>query len=65
MNTPDARTVHEIAEQLRNAAAWLRLAADRLEEGKLEDARNMTRLGAIIVEPLPHRVADMGQAAKV
>ena len=34
---------HELAEQLRNAAAWLRLAADRLEDGKVEDARNMTQ----------------------
>lgn len=57
-----APTAHELAEQLRNAGAWLDLAADRLEEGKLEDARNMTRLGVFLCEPLPHKLAALTEA---
>lgn len=52
-------TPHTIAETLRTAAAWLNLAADRLDDGRLEDAANMAKLGLFCSEGAPDRIAGL------
>lgn len=54
-----APTAHELAEQLRNAGAWLELAAQRLDEGNLDEGRTMASLGTMLAEPLPGRLAEL------
>lgn len=54
LNTPEA-----LADVLRSAAAWTKLAAERLEAGQLEDALNMAKLGAFGVEGMPERIAAL------
>ena len=44
---------------LRSSAAWLRLAAERLEEGDDAAAYNMARLGAFGAEGMPERIDQL------
>ena len=56
-------TAAELAEQLRNAGAWFDLAADRLDEGDLEQARQMASLRTMLAEPLPRKVVELCNGA--
>ena len=45
-----------IADVLKSAAGWLRLAAERLEEGDDAAAHNMAKLGLFGCEDAPGRI---------
>ena len=45
-----------LADLLKSAAGWLRLAAERLEEGDDAAAHNMARLGLFGCEDAPGRI---------
>ena len=45
-----------IADVLKSAAGWLKLAAERLEEGDDAAAHNMARLGLFGCEDAPGRI---------
>ena len=45
-----------LADLLRSAAGWLKLAAERLEEGDDAAAHNMAKLGLFGCEDAPARI---------
>ena len=45
-----------LADLLKSAAGWLRLAAERLEEGDDAAAHNMAKLGLFGCEDAPGRI---------
>lgn len=45
-----------VAENLRNAAAWLNLAADRLDEHQDDDAGRMVRVGLFAARDVPEEL---------
>ena len=47
-----------IADLLRNAAAWLELAARKLDEGDLEGAMQMAKLGEFGTEGVSTRIKE-------
>ena len=50
-----------IADVLRSAAGWLRLAAERLDDGDDAAAHNMARLGLFGAEDVPGRIDALTQ----
>lgn len=45
-----------LADVLRSASGWLRLAAERLDSGDLAGAYNMAKLGVFGCEDAPGRI---------
>lgn len=56
MDSTTIDTPERVANTLRNAAAWLNLAAERIEGGDLASAHNMARLGLFGCEDAPGRI---------
>jgi hypothetical protein len=54
-----AEAATELADALRSAGAWARLAAEKLEAGDLAAAENMSKLAAFGVEDTPARIAAL------
>ena len=52
-------TAATIVERLRSASAWRQLAATRLDQGDIEQARSMALIGAWAAEPLAAAIARL------
>lgn len=52
-------TAARLADQLRSAAAWLRLAADELDAGHIRDAADRARLGIFGADGVDQRIRDL------
>ena len=54
-----------VADVLRSAAGWLKLAAERIEDGDLASARNMAQLGLFGCEDAPGRIDALHEDQEV
>jgi hypothetical protein len=57
--TPRGTPAEEEAQTLRAAAAWLRLAADAIDEGRLDDADGFAHLGMFGCDGARERIAAL------